>query len=190
MNDLKSSFNCPQCGTVANESDRICGNCGIDISHSSQLEQSDALLKAYVGERKQDYYFEKWGIGNKQTWNWAAFFLSFFWLGYRKMYKFIIYFLLAFIVIDMIVYFSNYHLDVVNKYVGLAVAVALGISGNLLYKDHAQKEIEKIKATSSEEQILEMTKKRGGTSWGGVWIALGLLIAYAIISAILELIIT
>ncbi|AOV06599.1 DUF2628 domain-containing protein [Sporosarcina ureilytica] len=186
---MKNSFNCPQCREVVNESDRTCRKCGNEFSSSPQHEQNDELLKAFVGERKQGYYFGKWGKGNKQTWNWAAFFATFFWLGYRKMYKVIFYFLLAFIVLDLIVYISNINLNTVNSYVGIGVAAALGISGNLLYKGHAQKEIEKIKAEYPEEQVFEKAKQRGGTSWGGVWIALALFIAYGIISAVLELVI-
>jgi Protein of unknown function (DUF2628). len=53
------------------------------------IDDPDEEVRAFV-QRNADYYLRKWsktpdpgkGIG----WNWAAFFLPYFWLGYRKQY--------------------------------------------------------------------------------------------------------
>lgn len=160
------------------------------LKHNQVLgnAQSDDLLNAFIGEKKQSYYLEKWQIDNKKKINWAALFATFFWLGYRKMYKVIIYILLIFIAIDVVILLTGIDGNPINNYIGLGVAVALGIGGNGMYKNHAQKEIEKMKAQYSDDQLYEKVKQRGGTSWNGVWIALLLFIGYMVISIAMEFI--
>lgn len=40
----------------------------------------DTKLAEFVGGKKRDFYLKKWNKDN--SWNWAAFFLTFLWLGY------------------------------------------------------------------------------------------------------------
>ncbi|QUW21413.1 DUF2628 domain-containing protein [Sporosarcina sp. Marseille-Q4063] len=163
--------------------------------YSNELEQhqdpenvqNDDLLKAFVGVKKQSYYFRKWQPDNRRPINWAAVFATFFWLGYRKMYKVIAYILLIFIALDVVILFTGIDGGYINNYIGLGVAVALGIGGNGMYKNHAQKEIEKLQTEYSGDQLLEKVKQRGGTSWGGFWIAVLLFIGYILISIALEI---
>ncbi|WP_172370116.1 DUF2628 domain-containing protein [Sporosarcina jiandibaonis] len=206
---MENSLYCPGCGKISNESDQVCGNCGEELTNAespellnsseelkqnqdqdqvSENDQDDKLLKAFVGERKQSYYFGKWQQDNRKPINWAALFATFFWLGYRKMYKVITTILLIFLAIDVLLLLTGANGDFINRYIGLGVAVALGIGGNGMYKNHAQKEIEKLKAEYSDVHLLEKVKKRGGTSWNGVWLALLLFIGYVIISMALEIV--
>ena len=161
------------------------------LNSSEEFEQNqvpDKLVKTFVGEKKQSYYLGKWQKDNRKPINWAALFATFFWLGYRKMYKVIIYILLIFIAIDVVILLTGIDGDLINNSIGLGVAVALGIGGNAMYKNHALKEIEKMKAQYSDDQLLEKVKQRGGTSWNGVWIAALLFIGYMVISIAMEII--
>ncbi len=185
---------CPECGKELNESEKFCGNCEkqtsaveSDLTQIPENVQNDNLLSAFVGEKKQAYYFGKWHPDNKRPINWAAVFATFFWLGYRKMYKVIAYILLIFIAIDIVILVTGIDGGPINNYIGLGVAVTLGIAGNGIYKNHAQKEIEKLQTEYSGEQLLEKVKQRGGTSWGGFWIAILLFSGYILISIALEM---
>jgi hypothetical protein len=171
----------PEVLTVPNE---------LEQNQIPEYEQSDNLLKAFVGEKKQSYYFEKWQPDNKKPINRAALFATFFWLGYRKMYKVIVCILLIFLAIDVVLLLTGINGDIINRYIGLGVAVALGIGGNGMYKNHVQKEIEKLKAEGSDDQLLAKIKQRGGTSWNGVWLAVLLFIGYMAVSIALDIIVT
>lgn len=47
-------------------------------------ERADDLYRAYVGEKKADYYaplFERFDSGGSTaSWNWPSFFIAFFWM--------------------------------------------------------------------------------------------------------------
>ena len=52
--------------------------------------QNEELYRAAVGAKKAGYYLPKFNSfdqgQSKVTWNWPAFFVTFFWLLYRRMY--------------------------------------------------------------------------------------------------------
>jgi hypothetical protein len=59
---------------------------------SQSLERQEALYRAAVGVKKADYYmplflrFDQPGASTR-SWHWPAFFVSFFWFLYRRMYR-------------------------------------------------------------------------------------------------------
>lgn len=187
---MGETLNCTRCGEENNESDKFCGDCGNELNNRMQSnteipevlnspkglkynqipenEKDNALLNAFVGERKQKYYHGKWAKGNRQTLNWAALFGTFFWLGYRKMYKVICYILLFFIAIDLVILLTGIDGDQINKYIGFGIAGALGVGGNSMYKNYAQKKIDKLKIEYPNDQLIEKVRQRGGGSWKGV----------------------
>src|SRR5690625_3294524 len=71
-----------------------------DLEREPKLESTDLPLEndlsKFVG-KNYDYYYLKWsGMDNSAiSWNFASFFCSLFWLGYRKMYGTV--FLIAFL---------------------------------------------------------------------------------------------
>ncbi|WP_052342626.1 DUF2628 domain-containing protein [Bacillus sp. EB01] len=114
-------------------------------------------------------------------WNWAAFFAGMFWLGYRKMYKIVLIILGAFLAFDIIsLIINNPILDEMNYSIGIVTSVILGMSGNYYYYKNAQDKIKNVKnllphnPTGQEDAL----RKQGGSSWGGVFIVLGLFVVY------------
>ena len=205
---MSESSYCEKCGEALSVNRNYCSNCSHDLNDEkqsnvgtstlltnlnelenesiSEVEKNEALLSAFVGEEKQSYYLRKWKNDNRQSFNWAAFFGSFFWLGYRKMYKVICSILLLFIVFDLVILLTGIDGTVLNNSIAIGLAVVLGAGGNSMYKSFAQQEIEKLKTVYSDDQLLEKVSLRGGGSWNGVWISLLLVISYAVVMTAVE----
>ena len=145
----------------------------------------ESLLGAFVGADKRDYYLKKWKKSG-QTWNWAAFFLSIFWLGYRKMYMYLFIILGLYLLFDLFVVFSGVNVGEDNT-ITITVAVICGFLGNYLYLQHANKEIQKVteQQLGREEDVQAELQRRGGTSGLGVLIAFGGLVVYMVLGTLL-----
>lgn len=176
---------CIKCGNQLAEDSNFCSRCGNKISDGNEKVKSEILidmsadkeLELFVGEKKQNYYapkFQKFAEpANKQytSWNVAAFFLTFFWLAYRKMYVLAIGMSAGFFIITEILP------DNLATPLGIAVGVFLGLYGNKLYYDHSQKEINRIKSNTADVNLQhKIIAGKGGTS-----------ISFAILFAILYL---
>lgn len=140
------------------------------------------VLRLFIGEKKQHYYIRKWSKG-LNSWNWAAFFFSFFWLGYRKMYRPIFSILGIFILLDIVVTVLGIDDTNFNNVIGFVVSCTLGITGNNFYRLHALKSIRELPEsnTSDPELLKNEIQLRGGTSWKGVFVALALFVVYLLI---------
>ncbi|WP_158217615.1 DUF2628 domain-containing protein [Lottiidibacillus patelloidae] len=164
-----------------------------DLS-TEEPNQDEVLAEAYVGS-KYPYYKEKWvkmdETGSGGAGNIAAFFLGVFWLGYRKMYRELLFIALAFLLIDfLLVYVINYQystesfIDPVDSVIGLAASILMAIFGNKLYKSHVDRKIEKIKKEDSNfDETIKIAKRKGGNRWLGVLIALGVFLAYSFLTS-------
>src|SRR5699024_5325243 len=104
--------------------------------------------------------------GKDVSFNLAAFFFTLFWLGYRKMYMNVLYISLLFLGLDIVLYLIGYKYDYFNdpidNSVGIGVEVSIGLMGNKMYKNHAEREIKKIQETDNQSE--QSWKKRGGRS--------------------------
>src|SRR5699024_12101678 len=90
-------FRCSRCGTELVGDKEFCDRCTTD----EQTDETDngnefvTALKNYIGKNK-DYYLKKWKLDSEGkptktlSMNWAGFFLTVFWAGYRKMYGLIL----------------------------------------------------------------------------------------------------
>jgi Tfp pilus assembly major pilin PilA len=92
---------------------------------ASNPSQNEELYRAAVGEQKAGYYvplfyrFDQPGAG-RASWNWPAFFVTFFWMLYRRMFGLAIGYLLL--------------LPIVLVIVGALLTLFLGqVVGSLLY---------------------------------------------------------
>lgn len=141
------------------------------------------LLRFFIGEKKQHYYIRKWSKG-VNSWNWAAFFFSVFWLGYRKMYKQIIFIMGIFLITDLFVTILGLDDTILNNAISFAVAFTLGITGNNFYRLYALKKIrEMMKGSTIDPNLLQKDIQiRGGTSWKGIFTTLGLFVVYVLIA--------
>lgn len=155
------------------------------------------LLIAFVGIQ-HDYFLDKWKDMDQiiRSFNIAAFFLTFLWFLYRKMYlEFIIFLvvLIAWIAFDLSFLepiLSVPVFDVYNKISTILVGFIFGVFSNYLYLKSAQRKINKLKMEGySESELFKKVKKAGGTSILSViivFVALGLLTFFLLKSGYLD----
>lgn len=99
------------------------------------IDENEEEIRKYVGKNAESY-MNIWREGKK--FNPAALFLGVAWLGYRGMYKIIMYLLIAFVFIDILVIFLGIDLSRISGIIG---GVILGMYGNYLYFLQVKKDI-------------------------------------------------
>lgn len=192
-------MNCINCGSELSTNANFCINCGqnVEIDNSKKVGPDSTLNSeeraktlqlrkqtVFIGDN-HSYYFEKWKQEN--SWNWASFFLSSLWLGYRKMYSTIFIMCGIYAALDIIMYIINpYASEKAGIYLGFIIMFYMGARGNSLYKRHMQKKIFEIENTGLDERAklheIEMT---GGKSGLGVFYSFLIFFGYGIFNAIL-----
>ncbi|MBU5467363.1 DUF2628 domain-containing protein [Virgibacillus sp. MSJ-26] len=206
-------MNCKKCGAEQSADAEFCNVCGEKLTNGNQAEDvrenelndvvngtgegiepnqehesSDVeepfqhLISLYVGD-KIDYYRAKWKKGKNISWNWPAFFLTFFWLGYRKMYRTVFIIVGIYFALDIVSLVTGVDLDSTTN-IGLVVSVVLGLSGNNLYKEHVNRQVNRIEEEQGENAE-SYIRENGGPSWGGVGVSVAIFLGYAVISAFL-----
>jgi len=186
---------CIKCGNEISYGAKFCPKCGEPVKGVENAATTEPSMNAdtvdletegrqnaflFVG-KNQDYYFKKWKKVN--TWNWAAFFLAPFWLGYRKMYQYLLILFGAYLAIDgiLVTLLPSLYESSGNS-ISIGVAAFFGIQGNALYKKHMRQQIAKIESvTNDDHDRLHRIEKAGGTSGLGVLFSFGVMIAYALI---------
>ena len=156
----------------------------ISQNHSaSNSENADALLAAFVGEKYDSFYRDKWfknheptlNTDNKkfnfQSFNLAGFFLGSFWFCYRKMYLAAFLIIMGITVIDLVLMYllgmEKYSMLGQSLFIGVWAGFA-GVMGNYFYLNHSVKKIKKITDTYTDSAVInEQLAKQGGTSWIG-----------------------
>lgn len=189
---------CTYCGEQQSTQARFCSECGNQlvtdlqtdgfaptVENIASYQENDPTyedeLMLFV-DQNNDYYKRKWEKADSKkngfSFNAGAFFLSLFWLGYRKMYKLVFFISLAFLAIDAILYMVGYQyqldsfIDPVDRAIGTATSALLGFYGNMLYKKHAEKKVLEIRDTTSNFSNRETKlKKQGGRAFSGVLIS-------------------
>lgn len=199
---------CNSCGQENAHDATFCSNCGhhlsdahpqtpppltpVNISKQAQsaphgltsdVDTADTLLAAFVGNKYDSYYRERWfkdsipnlGTDKKDAYfsssNIAGLFLGAIWLCYRKMYKLAFLIILAITVIDLTLMYSL-GMESYNK-IGQATfpvvwIVVTGFFGNYLYWKYSVENIRKIiDATVDQAMVQQQLIKQGGTSWFG-----------------------
>lgn len=202
-------MNCAACGQPLLEGANFCQYCGTSVPREDVQDhenhplnespqniadfEEEALWRMFIGA-KADYYFRKWGFqqgtSTKQlSWNWAAFFLGFFWAGYRKMYRIILIFIGVFLAVDVLTLVFNLDqnlVDLIDRGIGMGTAVTFGFYGNYFYYVHTKRKISQLKNSPSfgRRSVVEA----GGTSGLGVLISIGLFIAYIVCYSLFSII--
>ncbi|WP_177178289.1 DUF2628 domain-containing protein [Amphibacillus marinus] len=185
---------CQNCGKESDQYAQYCQFCGHTLGNYSEViygaegeSKQDEQMAAFVG-KGYDYYQKNWTMvtnpGRSVNWNWAAFFLGVFWLGYRKMYKAILLLLGFFILTDLIELLSGNSqiAEHLSTAIMFGVPVFLGMYGNTLYYRHAKAKLSRLQ---EREQDLNVIATVGGTSGKGVVGAVFLLIGYVFVYGIL-----
>ncbi|MEK7449193.1 MAG: DUF2628 domain-containing protein [Planctomycetota bacterium] len=144
------------------------------VAASGDLESRQ--LSALVGS-KAHYYLNKWtpllrGRSRSAGFNWAAFFLSGFWLPYRKMYKATVLLYLIIIVesiVEEVVFVGILGKPetpaALTRVVGLVASMICGTYGNRWYLSHACAVVSELSDTGlRDDALLQKLSNRGGTS--------------------------
>ena len=148
-------------------------------------------VEAFVGDRHA-YYWGNWqravGGGLRAGFNWAAFFLSFAWMLYRKMYReFFIWIGVVFglgVLQGVVGYLTEKNLDGLDKVQNLVIAVTMGMLGNGLYLRRAKRVIGNARAQEPDpERRAALLRARGGTSWIGLLVAIAVGIGFGVLAA-------
>jgi len=153
---------------------------------------SEEMYKAVIGPNNQEEYLrhfarfdEKGRIG--ASWHWPAFFVTFAWLIYRKMWGFAaIYLFLLYVVTPQLMDFA--HMVGGASEIVLTLAVLFGaiflfpMYAHALYYMHCRKKIADSAASTDDAQVrLDVLSKRGGTVHGSI--AVGMLYALVVLAA-------
>lgn len=174
---------CRHCGKEVNEGEAFCRHCGAKNAafpaaggFRAAGDANEEDLAAFVGKNSDKYLakfraFRKDGVDSfAATWHWPAFFLSFWWTLYRKMYGWA-----ALVLVLGCV-----------PYVGFLAMIAFGLSANYLYYLHARKKI--LEATALPASPVERAAalaRAGGVNNVVVIVAPVLLVAFiGIVAAI------
>lgn len=180
---------CPKCGNSNDDSAKFCSGCGsvlpqavkdvppsqteIDVPHNP-----DEFYKAIVGPKNQDYYlshFSRFDSNGKvgASWHWPAFFVTFYWFLYRKMWlNALIYFFLPYLVMIPLGIAATVAGNSADTVIGIgyvlfliALFVLPPMYANALYYKHCKKKITEVSSSSQnlQRRLGELSGK-GGTS--------------------------
>ncbi len=153
--------------------------CTSDDPYQSDMSEASASefdeLRCFVGNNA-NYYLRKWSSvlknqGGTCGFNWAGFFLTVFWLAYRKMYL-TTFLLFAIMTVESIgeellfVWYLGYEEtpNAVVLGIGLLIGATVGFFGNAWYLAHARKAILEVRSRGLDEAMTRQTlSNRGGT---------------------------
>lgn len=145
-------------------------------SSNTSIASGDNLMGAFVGPKNAHYYeqvFEKFERGGGSlSWNWPAFFVTWFWLLYRKMYMWwLLYWfglpIVLMLATGVVASTANPVMAAAFYYGGYALIafIVVPMFANRLYYNHAKRKVAKMAATTlSEEQQGQELARAGGTS--------------------------
>jgi Tfp pilus assembly protein PilE len=121
---------------------------------------------AVVGESKEDYYlprFDRAASGQSASWHWPAFFVTWWWMLYRKMWiPALIYFFAPSLVMGVL----TAAIPSAGPLLGwLVILIVPAIFANRWYYRHCTNKIAQVRARGgSKEQMLARLEAVGGTS--------------------------
>jgi len=192
---------CSKCGQPNADTAKFCTSCGSQLFATSpsgmpilpsfnQVSAQmgvdrDAALRAFIGLNNQPYYlhyfqqFEREGK-TSISWHWPAFFVSWFWLLYRKMWlAALIYFCLPFLIVAFGAGISGLSSSLgafVNSILYIAYLVGIWVwlpmNATALYYKHVQQKIQEIKSTTTPDAQLSVIAWKGGTSGAVIFVIL------------------
>ena len=178
---------CQKCGKAIIDESKFCYHCGIPSAESQEsapeqsAQESQEYYEAAIGYKRPDYYlpifsrFDTQGVGI--SWNWPAFFISLWWLLYRKMWGWaFLYWVVSAILGSLAAAFPL----LLVVYLGV-LFVAFPMYANALYYRHVNKKIAKVNRYSEDkERRLRILASEGGAG-GAVLIVLLVIVFTAII---------
>jgi len=153
------------------------------ISSLSSSENADTLLAAFVGEKYDSYYRDKWFKDSKprleinnngssiHSFNLAGLLLGTSWLCYRKMYLVALCIVVGINTVDLILMYTlgmEAYSSIGQTSFFIAWAVLTGLLGNYFYFSHSVKNIKTAMSNTADPTTVEQElAAKGGTSWVG-----------------------
>jgi Tfp pilus assembly major pilin PilA len=187
---------CTKCGTKNSIESHYCGDCGHllqqssetpDLPHdiSKKVERTE-YWEAAVGYKNTDYYltqFQKFAnSGVSASWNWPAFFITFYWLLYRKMWLYALaFFIFPYILLILFgIILGMSGSDPSSLIAGIFWLLYIGISfilipiyANGIYYRRVENKIAAVKVGSADnEKRLRILSAKGGTSSAAIIVIL------------------
>ncbi|MGM9920449.1 MAG: DUF2628 domain-containing protein [Bhargavaea sp.] len=151
------------------------------VSDTGTTAREEELLGIYVGPEKAGVYEQKWKK-ERFSWNWAAFIFGLFWLGYRKMYIPLLVILGLFLLFDVVAYMMGDFEAGWDYGIGLVVSIVLGVGGNQLYRQDAERKIRKIQTHYRPEHVEMAVMKKGGAGFISFLLGFLLFLAYGLVT--------
>lgn len=186
---------CAQCGTLNGPTLPLCSSCGVSVRREptanggtgqrksllgaldNPRETREGLRELYaaaVGPRNRDHYLAKFALFDHERktsagWHWPAFFATFYWLLYRKMWgKAAIYFFLPYMVLVPAAMFGrSMPWALAAGYLAylLTIFVLPPLLADAAYYRHCERVIGRARAVNrSQEGQLGLVARNGGTS--------------------------
>ena len=186
---------CPKCGFEVRDM-KFCPKCGFELIKAKDKNSGETFAeataigvdyRALLLESKADHYlpiFDRMNEKSHASWNWCAFFFGPMWFAYRKLYGW-----------AAIVFFSQIILGVIFGLMSSAESeiafrlVLLIIAG--IFAQRADYELKRridrliLEMPSDESARRIYIQKKGGTSAGGLIIALAAVILIRVISVMI-----
>lgn len=161
-------------------------------SASEPLNNRD-LYAAYLGEKNQDYYlnrfeeFDRRGDGIHASLNPNAILFFGLWTLYRKMYGWFLINVIAFVIlsaVSAIIWEVVWKIRTAPPYLLLLYFVLMGVFADTLYHKHVKKKIAAAKTIArNDNELIESLKRKGGIHAWVIWVVLATFII-GIIAAI------
>lgn len=188
---------CSNCGSQNIDHAKFCYSCGQSLaSHRTRIEANENSSHNSIPKREKykllvgknhTYYFYKWqinnGVSEKWGFNWAALFLGIIWLGYRKMYLWMLLIFISEFLAGVLYYsFNNPILEAITYLYGPVIHIILGCYGNKIYYNHVKKNITDMEFKYVKvEDFVNATGYKGGTSIPGLIAGMLLTIIFAFV---------
>lgn len=177
---------CIRCGKKIEDQSKFCKYCGtkIDNTHEAQyqynLQYSDiteeSLEKAYIGSNYEQIKNEKFSI--------PAFFLGFYYMLYRKMWLLAFLYFAVTITVGILSIYNILYAPLLS----LFLIIIVSINFNKIYIHTVSKRVDKIKKVNNQktnQELVEICKKKGGVSVIAVVISIIMIILLSIVLMII-----
>lgn len=206
------TVSCGRCGFQNGSSAKFCAECGFDLSKKERNTLSTGLddktivnmeeyYKAAIGSKNQNYYLRVFHQFDKNgkvglSWHWPAFFVTIFWLLYRKMWlntiaylAFTYFFTSALEKFLLGAGFSKETLGMIYFIEFLAIFIIPSLYANNFYYWHVKKKIMKSKLLypDIQKQLFWLSAK-GGVSV--IWAVLCVVISVSIVGTLVAVVVS
>ena len=171
---------CPKCGKSNEESSKFCSGCASALPQTEIEVHSNPndFYKAILGPKNQDYYLNQFARFDQNgkagaSWHWPAFFVTFYWLLYRKMWlNAVMYLCLPYVLMFILGMIAALAGNSANIVIGIGyilffviMFVLPPIYANAFYYNHCKKKIIAVNSTSEDlQRKLGELSGIGGTS--------------------------